>query len=69
MGSRGAFVDVSSGDFSFKEGGQHYKSIGILSSNPNVKFIIQDSSNVKAQNSHILPEGSTQLSKMGHLNM
>ncbi len=48
MGSRGAFVDVNSGDFSFKEGGQHYKSIGILSSNPNVKVIVQDSSNVKA---------------------
>ena len=48
MGSRGAFVDVSSGDFSFKVGGQHYKSIGVLSSNPNVKVIVQDSSNVKA---------------------
>jgi len=48
MGSRGAFVDVSSGDFSFKVGGQHYKSIGVLSSNPNVKVIVQGSSNVKA---------------------
>lgn len=48
MGSRGAFVDVNSGNFSFKEGGQHYKAIGILSDNPNVKVIVQDSSNVKA---------------------
>lgn len=48
MGSRGAFVDVDTGNFSFKEGGQHYKSIGELSTDPNVKVIIQDSSNVKA---------------------
>lgn len=48
MGSRGAFVDVNTGDFSFKAGGQHYKAIGILSSNPNVKVIVQDSNNVKA---------------------
>ena len=48
MGSRGAFVNVDKGDFSFKEGGQHYKSIGTLSTNPNVKIIIQDSNNVKA---------------------
>lgn len=48
MGSRGAFVDVNTGNFSFKEGGQHYKSIGVLSNNPNVKIIVQDSSNVKA---------------------
>ena len=48
MGSRGAFVDVNMGNFSFKEGGQHYKSLGVLSSNPNVKIIIQDSANVKA---------------------
>ncbi len=48
MGSRGAFIDVNSGNFEFKEGGQHYKSIGVLSSDPNVKIIIQDSSNVKA---------------------
>ena len=48
MGSRGAFVDVNTGNFAFKEGGQHYKSIGVLSSNPNVKVIVQDSSNVKA---------------------
>ena len=48
MGSRGAFVDVNSGDFSFKAGGQHYKSIGISTSNPNVKVIVQDTSNVKS---------------------
>ena len=48
MGSRGAFVDVNAGDFTFKEGGQHYKSLGILKDDPNVKVIIQDSNNVKA---------------------
>lgn len=48
MGSRGAFVDVSSGNFTFNEGGQHYKSLGTLKSDSNVKIIIQDSSNVKA---------------------
>ena len=48
MGSRGSFVDVSSGNYNFKAGGQHYKSLGILSSNPNVKIIVQDSNNVKA---------------------
>ena len=42
MGSRGAFVNVNTGDFIFKEGGPHYKSIGILSENPNVKVIVQD---------------------------
>ena len=48
MGSRGAFVNVSGGDFTFIEGGQHYKSLGTLKNNPNVKVIVQDSSNVKA---------------------
>lgn len=48
MGSRGAFEDVDEGNFSFKEGGQHYKSIGSLSSDPNVKILVQDSDNVKA---------------------
>ncbi|MGN0554154.1 MAG: hypothetical protein ACI4I1_12280 [Oscillospiraceae bacterium] len=43
MGSRGAFVDVNVWDFTFKEGGQHYKSLGILKDDPNVKVIIQDS--------------------------
>jgi len=48
MGSIGAFVSVSEGNFNFNNGGQHYKSLGVLSSNPNVKVIIQDSNNVKA---------------------
>ena len=48
MGSRGAFVDVTKGVFDFVEGGQHYKSLGTLSSNSNVKVIIQDSNAVKA---------------------
>lgn len=48
MGSRGAFVDVNTGKFDFIENGQHYKSLGTLSSNPNVKVLIQDSNNVKA---------------------
>ena len=30
MGSRGAFESVDLGNFTFKEGGQHYKSIGTL---------------------------------------
>lgn len=32
MGSRGAFVDVNMGNFTFKDGGQNYFSIGTLSS-------------------------------------
>ena len=48
MGSRGAFVDVDRNEFDFVEGGQHYKSIGTLKNEPNVKVIMQDSSNVKA---------------------
>ena len=48
MGSRGSFEDVDIGNFTFIEGGQHYKSIGVLSSNVNVKVIVQDSNNVKA---------------------
>lgn len=48
MGSRGAFESVELGNFAFKEGGQHYKCIGTLSSNSNVKIIIQDTNNVKA---------------------
>ena len=48
MGSRGAFVNVDMGNFTFKEGGQHYFSIGTLSSDPNVKVIIQDKGLVKA---------------------
>ena len=48
MGSRGAFENVDTGNFAFKEGGQHYHSVGTLTSDPNVKVIIKDSSNVKA---------------------
>lgn len=48
MGSRGAFVDVNSGDFSFVENGQRYYSIGYLSSNPNVKVLVQNSGSVRA---------------------
>lgn len=48
MGSRGAFVDVGKGVFDFVQGGQHYMSLGTLSTNPHVKVIIQDSNAVKA---------------------
>lgn len=48
MGSRGAFVDVNRGDFTFVSGGQNYYSLGSLSSDPNVKVIIQKSGSVKA---------------------
>ena len=48
MCSRGAFVSVDKTDFSFIDGGQHYCSIGHLSSDSNVKILIQDSNNVKA---------------------
>ena len=48
MGSRGAFVNVSSGDFSFVERGQRYSSIGTLISDRNVKVLVQNSGAVKA---------------------
>lgn len=48
MGSRGAFVDVDMGNFSFKSGGQNYFSLGTLSSDPNVKVLIQAKGSVKA---------------------
>lgn len=48
MGSRGAFESVDLGNFTFKGGGQHYKSIGTLRGDSNVKVIIQDSNAVKA---------------------
>ena len=48
MGSRGAFVDVSSGNFSFVEGGQKYFSLGTLSTNSNIKVLVQKSGAVKA---------------------
>jgi hypothetical protein len=48
MGSRGAFVNVSTGDFSFVEGGQRYYSVGTLSTDSNIKVLIQKSGAVKA---------------------
>lgn len=48
MGSRGAFKNVDLGDFSFVENGQHYMSLGTLSSDKNVKVVIQGTNNVKA---------------------
>ena len=42
MGSRGAFVDVASDNFNFKENGQEYFSLGILSSDPNVKVLVKN---------------------------
>jgi hypothetical protein len=48
MGSRGAFVDVNTGDFTFKDNGQTYFSIGTLSDDKNVKVLIQESGAVKA---------------------
>ena len=47
MGSRGAFVNVDIGDFTFKDGGQKYFSLGTLSSDPNVKILIQNKGSVK----------------------
>ena len=48
MGSRGAFVDVNAGDFTFKDNGQKYFSIGSLSSDSNVKVLVQSEGSVKA---------------------
>ena len=48
MGSRGAFVNADKGDFSFREGGQNYYSLGTLSSDSNVKIILQKTGSVKA---------------------
>lgn len=48
MGSRGAFVDVDLGYFTFVENGQKYFSIGALSSNTNIKVLIQKEGSVKA---------------------
>lgn len=48
MGSRGAFIEINEEDFVFKEGEQHYKSLGTLKDDPNVKVIVQDSNNVVA---------------------
>lgn len=48
MGSRGAFISVDKGNFDFVSGGRHYKPLGTLNSNSNVKIIVQDTNNVKA---------------------
>lgn len=45
MGSRGAFVDVSHGNFNFVEGGQTYQSIGEVDG---VKVLVKTSGSVKA---------------------
>lgn len=45
MGSRGSFVNVNTGEFSFKEGGKTYRSIGRLG---NIKALVRDKGSVKA---------------------
>ena len=45
MGSRGAFVDVASGNFNFVEGGQTYQSIGEVDG---VKVLVKITGSVKA---------------------
>lgn len=45
MGSRGAFADVNTGNFSFVDGGQTYHSLGEIDG---VKVIIRDKGSVKA---------------------
>ena len=46
MGGRGSFVDVNSGNFAFKEGGQTYFSIGMI--DDNIKVIERPGTSVKA---------------------
>ena len=48
MGSRGAFVDVNKGNFTFIDGGQRYFSLGTLSGDSNVKILEQPFGSVKA---------------------
>lgn len=53
MGSRGAFVDVNLGDFRFKKDNDdndvhEYYSLGELSSDPNIKVIMQIEGSVSA---------------------
>lgn len=45
MGSRGAFVDVNVGDFTFVANGQQYQTIGISGE---VQVLVQTSGSVKA---------------------
>lgn len=67
MGSRGAFVDVKKENFNFVENGQHYMSLGTLSSNPNVSILIQTSNNVKAPEYSHTPNRIYAIVKNGHL--
>ena len=48
MGSRGAFVNVDAGNFSFVSGGKNYNAVGALSSDSNVKILLQAAGSVKA---------------------
>ena len=48
MGSRGSFVDVAAGDFTFKDNGINYFSVGNLSTDSNVKVLLQKTGSVKA---------------------
>lgn len=45
MGGRGAFVSVEGGDFNFVEGGQVYRTIGVID---NIKVLVQEKGAVKA---------------------
>lgn len=45
MGSRGSFIDVGNGNFSFRENGQTYSSIGNWK---NIKVLARDNGSVKA---------------------
>ena len=45
MGGRGAFVNVEQGNFNFVEGGQVYRSIGVVD---NIKVLVQEQGSVKA---------------------
>jgi|SRR5574344_1063340 hypothetical protein len=46
MGGRGSFINVFSGDFAFKEGGQTYFSIGSIGDN--IKVLERPGTSVKA---------------------
>lgn len=45
MGSRGAFENIHAGDFTFREGGQLYHSIGEIDG---IKVLVMDAKRVKA---------------------
>ena len=46
MGGRGSFVNVNSGNFAFKEGGQTYFAIGMIGDN--IKVLERPGTSVKA---------------------